>query len=131
MTFYDNYSSPFSWRYASPEMRLLWSEKTKRLLWRKTWSALARAQVEFGLVSQVQAADIESHVEDINIERSLEIEAQIHHDLMAELRTFAEQCPSGKGTAGSAPRNGKPATTASGPTAGTRRDGSGASARRC
>ena len=97
MTTHDNYTSPFSWRYASPEMRSLWSEKTKRLLWRQTWSALARTQVDFGLVSQIQAADIEAHIEDINIERSLEIEAQIHHDLMAELRCFAEQCPSGGG----------------------------------
>ncbi len=97
MTTHDNYTSPFSWRYASPEMRSLWSEKTKRLLWRQTWSALARIQVEFGLVSKIQASDIEAHVEDINIERSLEIEAQIHHDLMAELRCYAEQCPSGGG----------------------------------
>ena len=97
MTNYDNYISPFSWRYASPEMRALWSEKTKRLLWRRTWSALATAQVEFGLVSREQAADIEAHVEQINIERALEIEAQIHHDLMAELRTFAEQCQLGGG----------------------------------
>ena len=97
MTNYDNYISPFSWRYASPEMRALWSEKAKRILWRQTWSALARAQVEFGFVSLDQAADIEAHVNDINIERALEIESQIHHDLMAELRTFAEQCPLGGG----------------------------------
>ncbi len=97
MTTHENYTSPFSWRYASPEMRSLWSEKTKRLLWRQTWSALASVQAEFGLVSQVQAADIEAHVNDIDIERSLEIEAQIHHDLMAELRTYAEQCPLGGG----------------------------------
>ena len=97
MTNYDNYITPFSWRYASPEMRALWSEKTKRILWRQTWSALARAQVEFGLVSLDQAADIEAHVNDINIERALEIKSQIHHDLMAELRTFAEQCTLGGG----------------------------------
>jgi adenylosuccinate lyase len=34
---------------------------------------------------------------DINLERALAIEAEIHHDLMAELRTFAEQCPVGGG----------------------------------
>lgn len=97
MTTYENYISPFSWRYASPEMRSLWSEKTKRLLWRKIWLALAKTQVDFGLVTPDQAADIETHVEDINVSRALEIEAQIHHDLMAELRTYAEQCPSSGG----------------------------------
>ena len=95
MTTYDNYTSPFSWRYAGNEMRSLWSEKTKRLFWRKTWLALAKAQVKFGIVSLEQTADIESHVSDVDIPRALEIESQIHHDLMAELRTFAEQCPLG------------------------------------
>ncbi len=94
---YNTYASPFSWRYASPEMRWLWSEKSKRLLWRKTWLALAKTQAELGLVTSDQVADIESHVTEINIERALEIEAQIRHDLMAELRTFAEQCPRGGG----------------------------------
>ena len=85
MTTYDNYTSPFSWRYAGNEMRSLWSEKTKRLFWRKTWLALAKAQVKFGIVSLEQTADIESHVSDVDIPRALEIESQIHHDLMAEL----------------------------------------------
>jgi adenylosuccinate lyase len=97
MTTYDTYASPFSWRYASPEMRWLWSESSKRLLWRQAWLALAKTQASFGLVSSNQVADIESHVEEINIDRALEIEAQIRHDLMAELRTFAEQCPVGGG----------------------------------
>jgi adenylosuccinate lyase len=34
-----------------------------------------------------------AHQEDIDIERASEIEAEIHHDLMAEIKTFAEQCP--------------------------------------
>ena len=97
MTTYDTYTSPFSWRYASPEMRWLWSETCKRQLWRKVWLALAQTQAEFGLVSQEQAADIASHVLDVNIPRAMEIEAQIRHDLMAELRAFAEQCPLGGG----------------------------------
>ena len=78
-------------------MRSLWSEKTKRLLWRQIWLALAKTQVEFGLVTPAQATEIETHVENVNIPRALEIEAQIHHDLMAELRTYAEQCPNGGG----------------------------------
>jgi adenylosuccinate lyase len=97
MTTYDTYASPFSWRYASPEMRWIWSEKSKRLLWRQTWLALAKTQAELGLVTEEQVADVEAHVSEINMERALEIESQIRHDLMAELRTFAEQCPQGGG----------------------------------
>jgi YVTN family beta-propeller protein len=33
----------------------------------------------------------------VNVERSLAIEAEIHHDLMAEVKAFAEQCPVGGG----------------------------------
>jgi len=97
MTSYDTYASPFSWRYASQEMRWLWSEKSKRLLWRQAWLALAKTQAELGLVSVEQVADIAAHATEINMERALEIESQIRHDLMAELRTFAEQCPLGGG----------------------------------
>ena len=95
MTEYDTYASPFSWRYASPQMRSLWSEKQKRLLWRRIWVALAEAQAAYGLVSAEQVADLQNHAEQIDIARSLEIEAEIHHDLMAEVKTFAEQCATG------------------------------------
>lgn len=94
---YETYLSPFTWRYGSPEMRQLWSELHKRRLWRQIWLALAEAQAEFGLLSQEQVGDLRQHLDDVDITRSLQIEAEIHHDLMAELKTFAEQCPLGGG----------------------------------
>lgn len=95
MNSFERYSSPFSWRYASPEMRELWSEKNKRLIWRKIWLALAQAQAEYKLVTPTQLADLQAHLQEVDIPRALEIEAEIHHDLMAELRAYAEQCPMG------------------------------------
>lgn len=92
---YDNYLSPFSWRYGTPAMREIWSERHKRLLWRRLWVALADVQSGFGLVTPGQVADLEGHREDIDIPRALEIEAEIQHDLMAELKVFAEQAPLG------------------------------------
>ncbi len=94
---YENYLSPFTWRYGSPEMRRLWSEITKRLLWRRMWLALAEVQSEFGLLSPEQLDDLRTHVNDVDVARALEIEAEIHHDLMAELKTYAQQCPKGGG----------------------------------
>ena len=94
---YDAYLSPFSWRYASPEMRRLWSESSKRRTWRSLWVALARVQAEFGLVKPEQVVELENAADKIDISRALEIEAEIHHDLMAEVRTFAEQCPTAGG----------------------------------
>jgi adenylosuccinate lyase len=91
------YQSPFSWRYGSAEMRALWSEAEKRRRWRMVWVALAEAQVEAGLVSPEQVADLRAHQEAIDIARAHQIEAEIQHDVMAEVRAFAEQCPVGGG----------------------------------
>ncbi|PKO13114.1 MAG: adenylosuccinate lyase [Chloroflexi bacterium HGW-Chloroflexi-10] len=90
---YDNYQSPFSWRYASDAMRSNWSENNKRRLWRRIWVALAKIQSEFGLVAQDQVLELQAHAGEIDVEAALRIEAEIHHDLMAELKTFAAQCP--------------------------------------
>ncbi len=94
---HSTFLSAFTWRYGSDAMRELWSERRKRLLWRKLWVALAEAQQEIGLVSPDQVADLQAHQEDIDIARSQAIEAEIHHDLMAEVRVYAEQCPVGGG----------------------------------
>jgi adenylosuccinate lyase len=94
---YENYQSPFSWRYGSEEMRSIWSEAGKRRLWRKIWVALARVQSEFGLVSAEQVQELTVYAEDIDMDTALKIESEIHHDLMAELKTFAGQCPKGGG----------------------------------
>lgn len=93
----NSYQSPFSFRYASTEMRQLWSEEQKRKLWRQIWVALAETQVTYGLVTPEQVNDLRQHAEEINIPRALEIESEIHHDLMAEVRTYAEQAPVGGG----------------------------------
>jgi len=78
-------------------MRAIWSEVHKRRVWRQIWVELARAQQAAGLVTAEQVADLEAHAGQIDIERAVEIEESIQHDLMAEVRTFAEQSPVGGG----------------------------------
>lgn len=97
MTDYTSYQSPFSWRYGSSEMRRIWSEHHKRLLWRQIWVALAEVQANYGLVRSEQVTDLLAHSTEINLPRALEIEAEIQHDLMAEVRVFAEQAALGGG----------------------------------
>jgi adenylosuccinate lyase len=94
---YENYLSPFSWRYGSSQMRSIWSEVNKRRLWRQIWLKLAEVEADFGLLQPEQLQDLREHVQDVNIQRALEIESNIHHDLMAELMVYAEQCPVGGG----------------------------------
>jgi len=95
---FENYLSPFSWRYGSNEMRHIWSEVNKRRFWRLVWASLAEVQAEYGLISPEQVDDINQHADQIDIQRALEIEAEIHHDLMAELKTFADQSLVGGGS---------------------------------
>ncbi|MHB9032947.1 MAG: adenylosuccinate lyase [Anaerolineae bacterium] len=91
----ETYQSPFSWRYGSAAMRQLWSEINKRRLWRRIWVALAAAQAEVGLVTPAQVADLRAHQDEVDWERSQQLESELRHDLMAEVRAFAEQCPVG------------------------------------
>ncbi|WP_320128285.1 adenylosuccinate lyase [uncultured Sphaerochaeta sp.] len=92
---HDTYISTFTWRYGSDAMRSIYSEEHKRKLLREVWIALATAQRDAGLVTEEQLCELIAHKDDIDIERASEIEAEIHHDLMAEIKTYAEQCPKG------------------------------------
>ncbi|MEZ4680042.1 MAG: adenylosuccinate lyase [Caldilineaceae bacterium] len=97
MTTFDHetYLSPLTWRYGSEAMRTIWSEAQKRRLLRRFWVALAEAQQEAGLVTAAQVAELQANRDNINIARATEIEKEIRHDLMAEIRIYAEQCPTG------------------------------------
>ncbi len=94
---HQEFISPFTWRYGSAQMRHIWSEWRKRQLMRQVWLALAEAQHQAGLVTGDQLADLRNHAQDVDIKRSLEFEKETHHDVMAEIRTFAEQCLVGGG----------------------------------
>ncbi|MFQ5434541.1 MAG: adenylosuccinate lyase [Anaerolineae bacterium] len=94
---HSSYISPFTWRYGGSTMRQVWSESHKRRLMRRLWVALAAAQHEAGLVTAVQLADLQQHQDHVDIDRALAIEQETRHDVMAEIRTFAEQCPEGGG----------------------------------
>ena len=96
---FSEYLSPFTWRYGSKDMREIFSEVKYRVLWREIWVSLAKAQSKFGLVSEAEVMDLKSKSkdEDINLSRAHQIEKEIRHDLMAEVKTFAEQCPIGGG----------------------------------
>jgi len=89
--------SPFAGRYGSPEMRAIWSDAHKRALWRQIWVALAEAEAHAGVVSLPQLEDVRAHAGEPNTARALAIEQEIGHDVMAELRAFAEQAPVGGG----------------------------------
>lgn len=94
---FDTYLSPFTWRYGSEQMRKIWSETHKRLLWRKIWVTLAEAQKEEGLITTAELEDLKSHQNEVDIDKAHELEKEINHDLMAEIKVFAAQAKIGGG----------------------------------
>ena len=94
---YTTYLSAFTTRYGSPGMRKIWSEENKRLLWRRLWISLAKAEAKAGLVSKEELEDIITHQHDINIALSKERETKVYHELMAEIQVFSESCKIGGG----------------------------------
>ena len=76
-------------------MRILWSETAKRRVWRRVWLTVAEAQSSAGLATSEQIEDIRANVENIDLVRAAEIEGEIGHDLMAELKVYTEQCAVG------------------------------------
>jgi adenylosuccinate lyase len=78
-------------------MRRIWSECEKRRTWRRIWVALAGAQAELGLVTAEQVADVAAHASEVDVAAAEELEKELKHDLVAELRVYAAQCPVGGG----------------------------------
>ncbi len=94
---YTRYTSPFSWRYGSDQMRQIFSEENKYKLWRKIWVELARAQAKEGLVGKEELEDLEKNQNNIDIERIWEIEKDTRHDVVAAIKEFAEKAKIGGG----------------------------------
>ena len=99
MNDYDKYISPFSERYASKEMQYLFSMNKKFSTWRKLWVALAESEKELGLssITDEMISEMKEHIYDINYDKANEYELKFHHDVMAHIHAYGDQCPKAKG----------------------------------
>lgn len=94
----NSYESPFCTRYASKEMKYIFSPNKKFKTWRKLWVALARAEHELGLpITDDQIKELESKVNDINYDVAQEREKLVRHDVMAHVYAYGQQCPNAAG----------------------------------
>lgn len=94
----DTYESPLSARYASKEMKYIFSPDKKFRTWRKLWIALAEAEKELGLpITQEQIDELKAHADDINYEVAQEREKLVRHDVMSHVYAYGVQCPGAKG----------------------------------
>lgn len=94
----DTYESPLNTRYASKEMKYIFSPDKKFKTWRKLWVALAESEMELGLsVTPEQVAQLKEHLDDINYDVAEAREKECRHDVMSHVYAYGVQCPDAKG----------------------------------
>lgn len=85
---------PIDYRYGSEEMRRIWDEENKLQKLLDVEAALARAHARVGNIPEESARVISERAstEWVRPERVKEIEAEIHHDIMAVVKALSEVC---------------------------------------
>lgn len=92
-----HYQSPFSERYASKEMRALFSNLTRYSTFRKLWTALAQAQKALGLpIKDSQIKAMQKVIHRIDFEKAHTYEKKFRHDVMAHIHAFGDAAPVAK-----------------------------------
>jgi len=76
-------------RYQTPEMAALWSDRRKYEIWREVELAAVDAMSELGVVPEAAAKTIRQKA-NFDVQRVLEIEETVHHDVIAFLTNMAE-----------------------------------------
>ena len=94
----DVYESPLNSRYASKEMKYIFSPDKKFKTWRKSWVALAESEMELGLnVTKEQVEELRANVDNINYDVAEAREKEVRHDVMSHVYAYGQQCPNAKG----------------------------------
>lgn len=88
---------PLEYRYGTPEMREVWSEENRFDCVIAAEVALAEALADLGMIPLSAAKSIHRNAKDASLSRAKEIEAAIHHDMMAVVRALAEVSGEGGG----------------------------------
>ncbi|CCB87927.1 adenylosuccinate lyase [Simkania negevensis] len=94
----NEYQSPLTVRYASSEMKIIFSPQHKYETWRKLWIALAEAQKELGLkITDEQIAELKKNISKIDFDAVRIFETESRHEVMAHIRAYGAVCPNAKG----------------------------------
>ncbi|MFA7303694.1 MAG: adenylosuccinate lyase [Methanoregula sp.] len=83
---------PIEFRYGTPEMRAVWSEKNRFCCIVRAEVALATAEAVHGMIPAAAAEEIAKRAPDASLDRAKEIEAEISHDMMAIVKAITEVC---------------------------------------
>jgi adenylosuccinate lyase len=81
---------PIDTRYGTAEMRAVWTEEHRFSCIIEAEAALARAEAACGLIPGKDAEEIGKGAKRASLRRAKEIEAEIHHDMMAVVKALSE-----------------------------------------
>jgi adenylosuccinate lyase len=84
--------SPIDTRY-STHLNKVFDQENILKTWLRVEVALAKTHAALGNIPIQAAEEIEEGAKKVRLERVIEIENEIHHDLMAMVKALAEQCP--------------------------------------
>ncbi|OTB09613.1 hypothetical protein M426DRAFT_316161 [Hypoxylon sp. CI-4A] len=101
MVGYDYYKTPLDSRYASEEMKKLFSQRNRHGTWRQLWVWLAEAEKELGLETITDEAleQMRSHltVTDEDFKVAIEEERRRRHDVMGHVHAYGVVAPAAAG----------------------------------
>jgi len=85
---------PIEGRYRTKAMADLFTEDAKLFRWLRVEAALSKAHAIQGTIPKQAAEEIDrkANLTYVKLDRVLEIENKIHHDLMAMVKALTEQC---------------------------------------
>ena len=87
----DVYENPLCTRYASDEMKKIFSADTKFSTWRKLWVALAESEKELGInITDEQIKELKDNIYNIDYDKAKKYESEVRHDVMAHVKTYGD-----------------------------------------
>ena len=96
----DSYQTPLGERYASKQMKYIFSSRNRISTWRQLWVWLAESEQELGLdISPEALSQLRNHVvvEDHEFEIAAAEEKRRRHDVMAHVHTYGIAAPAAAG----------------------------------
>lgn len=91
------YISPLTDRYGEDDMKFVFSDKNRHMVWRYLWYMLANAEKELGLdISNEQVHEMRKNMymfSKIDYDSIKKYEEEYKHDVMAHLKEFCDRCP--------------------------------------
>ena len=96
----DVYQDPLNSRYASNEMKYLFSPRNRFSTWRQLWVWLAQSEKELGLdISDEAIQQMQAHqlIQDEEFAVAAEEEKKRRHDVMAHVHTYGLKAPAAAG----------------------------------